>query len=129
MKVIDSSALIQYLAKEENWKKVEDHLKEGCVTLDLAVKEVANALVKKALRSEVNTETAEEIIDHLPKVVRIAPEKDHFPKALEIAIKHKIAIYDALFIALSANTNTPLLTSDQEQASISKENGVEVTII
>ena len=129
MKVIDSSALIKYIEKEENWEKVEEHLKEGCVTLDLAVKETANALVKKALKNEVTTETAKEIINYLPKIVRITPQKEHFSKALEIAIKHKLAIYDALFIALSANTNTPLLTSDEKQAKTSKEYGVAVTLI
>ena len=129
MKVIDSSALIKYIAKEENWEKVEEHLKEGCVTVDLAIKETANALVKKALKNEVTTETAKEIINYLPKIVRITPQKEHFSKALEIAIKHKLVIYDALFIALSANTNTPLLTSDEKQAKTSKEYGVAVTLI
>jgi len=129
VKVIDSSALIKYIAKEENWEKVEEHLKEGCVTLDLAIKETANALVKKALKNEVTTETAKEIINYLPKIVRITPQKEHFSKALEIAIKHKLVIYDALFIALSANTNTPLLTSDEKQAKTSKEYGVAVTLI
>jgi predicted nucleic acid-binding protein len=129
VKVIDSSALIKYIAKEENWEKVEEHLKEGCVTLDLAIKETANALVKKALKNEVTAETAKEIINCLSKIVRVTPQKEHFSKALEIAIKHKLAIYDALFIALSANTNTPLLTSDEKQAKTSKEYGVAVTLI
>jgi len=129
VKVIDSSALIKYIAKEENWEKVEEHLKEGCVTLDLALKETANTLLKKALKSEVNSETAKEIISYLPRIVRIAPQKEHFSKALEIAIKNKMTIYDALFIALSVNSNTPLLTSDEKQAKTSKEYGVAVTLI
>lgn len=129
MKVIDSSALIKYVAKEENWGKVEEHMKEGCVTLDLAIKETANALIKKVLKSEANAETAKEIIGHLPRIVRIMPQRELLSKALEIAIKHKLAIYDALFIALSVNTNTPLLTSDEKQAKTSKEYGVTVTLL
>jgi predicted nucleic acid-binding protein len=129
VKVIDSSALIKYVAKEENWEKVEEHLKEGCITLDLAIKETGNALVKKVLKNEVNTETAKAIIDHLPRIVKVTPQKEHFPKALEIAIKHKLAIYDAMFIALSMNTNTPLLTSDEKQAKILKEYGITATLI
>jgi len=129
VKVIDSSALIKYVAKEENWEKVEEYLKEGCVTLDLATKETANALVKKALKNEVTPETAKEIINYLPKIVRITPQKEHFSKAFEIAIKHKLTIYDALFIALSVNTNMPLLTSDEKQAKASKEHGVAVTLM
>jgi predicted nucleic acid-binding protein len=129
VKVIDSSALIKYIAKEENWEKVQEHLKEGCITLDLAIKETANALVKKALKNEVSSETAKEIINYLPRTVRITPQNEHFSKALEIAIKNKMAIYDALFTALSVNTNIPLLTSDEKQAKTSREYGVSVTLI
>ncbi len=109
--------------------KVEEYLKEGCITLDLAIKETANALVKKALKNEVTIEVAKEIINHLPKIVKIMPQNEYFQKALEIAIKHKIAIYDALLIALSISTNTLLLTSDEEQGRISKEYGMAVNIL
>ncbi|MCS7114513.1 MAG: type II toxin-antitoxin system VapC family toxin [Nitrososphaerota archaeon] len=128
MKVIDSSALIKYIAKEDGWENVEKHLIEGCITLDLALKEAANALVKKILRGEVDLETAKKIIEHIPKVVKIVSQSDHFPKALEIATKNKITIYDALFIALAANTNAPLLTSDKEQAKATEECSV-ITIL
>jgi len=129
VKVIDSSALIKYVAKEEGWEKVEEHLKEGCLTVDLAVKETANALAKKALSNEVTVETAKEIVGRLPKIVRIIPQKEHLLRALEIAVEHKIAVYDALFIALSVNTNTPLLTSDDKQAEISKKHNVVATLM
>jgi predicted nucleic acid-binding protein len=34
-------------------------------------------------------------------------QKEHFLKPLEIAVKHKLSIYDALFTALSVNTGMP----------------------
>lgn len=129
MKVIDSSSLIKYVSKEENWRKVEEHIKEGCITFDLAVKETANALVKKTLKSEMDLETAKEILNYVPRIVKITSQKEHLPKALEIAIKNKLPIYDALFMALSVNTNTPLLTSDMKQAETSKEYGITVILV
>lgn len=129
MKVIDSSALIKYVAKEESWEKVEKHIKEGCTTLELAIKETANALTKKTLKHEVNAETAKEILKCLPKIVKIASQEEHLSRALEIAVKHKVAIYDALFIASSVDMKLPLLTSDKKQAEISKEYGVTVTLV
>jgi len=129
VKVIDSSSLIKYIAKEEDWKKVEEYVKEGCVTLDLAVKEVANALVKKALRGEVDLETASEILNYMPRIVKITSQNEQFPRALEIAVKHKLPIYDALFLALSVNTNMPLLTSDKKQSETSKEYGITVILV
>jgi len=121
VKVIDSSALIKYVTKEENWEVVEIHIKEGCATLELAIKETANALVKKTLKNEVSVETSKEIIAHLPKIVKVTSQTEYIPKALEIATKHKTTIYDALFIALAANTGQQLLTSDKKQAEISEK--------
>lgn len=129
MKVIDSSALIKYLTKEENWQKIENHIKEGCVTLDLAIKETANALMKKTLKNEVDIKTAKQIIAHLSKIVKIMPQEEQFEKALETSTKHKITIYDALFIALAVNTNQPLITSDRKQAETSERCGVITTIV
>lgn len=129
MKVIDSSALIKYLTKEKNWQKIEEFIKEGCATLDLAIKETANALIKKTLKKEVDAETAKEIIVRSPRIVKIMPQKEQFPKAMEIATKHKITIYDALFIALASNTNQPLLTSDRKQAETSKQYGVTTILV
>ncbi len=129
MKVIDSSALTKYLTKEENWQKIEEFIKEGCATLDLAIKETANALIKKTLKKEVDAQTAKEIIFHLSRIVKIVPQEEQFPKAMEIATKHKITIYDALFIALASNTNQPLLTSDRKQAETSKQYGVTTILV
>ena len=129
MKVIDSSSLIKYVSKEENWRKVEEYIKEGCITFDLAVKETANALVKKTLKSEMDLETAKEILNYVPRIVKITSQKEHLPKALEIAVKNQLPIYDALFMALSVNTNTPLLTSDMKQAETSKEYGITVILV
>jgi predicted nucleic acid-binding protein len=129
VKVIDSSSLIKYVSKEENWRKVEEYIKEGCITFDLAVKETANALVKKTLKSEMDLETAKEILNCVPRIVKITSQKEHLPKALEIAVKNQLPIYDALFMALSVNTNTPLLTSDMKQAETSKEYGITVILV
>jgi predicted nucleic acid-binding protein len=42
-RVIDSSAIAKFLLKEEGWWKVKEVLIEKPYTLNLAVKEVANA--------------------------------------------------------------------------------------
>jgi predicted nucleic acid-binding protein len=129
VKVIDSSALIKYITKETGWQEVEQHIKEECVTLDLAIKEAGSALVKKTIKGEVSKRTASEILSRVQRIVRIVPQKEHLPKALEVSIKYKLSFYDALFIALSSNIGASLLTSDEKQARVSKENGVTTLII
>ena len=58
MRVIDSSALVKYFTREAGWEKVREVLIDGVVTLDLAVKEVANALWKRVTRGEIDYDTA-----------------------------------------------------------------------
>jgi len=43
-KVIDSSVLTKYLLKEKDWEKIHEILLERPYTLDLAMKEVTNAI-------------------------------------------------------------------------------------
>jgi hypothetical protein len=40
VRVIDSSALVKYFAREEDWERVRELILEGVITLDLAIKEV-----------------------------------------------------------------------------------------
>jgi len=62
-KVIDSSALTKYLLKEKGWKKI--YFSKEC-SLDLAMKEVANAIWKRVfLLKDIDVERAFIILDDL----------------------------------------------------------------
>jgi len=47
--VIDASALTKFVLKEEGWEEVTPYLKTGATSIDLVVKEVANAVWKNFL--------------------------------------------------------------------------------
>lgn len=47
MGAIGSSALIKYFSHGERWDRVRDLMRDGVITIDLAVKDVANALWKR----------------------------------------------------------------------------------
>ncbi len=131
MKVIDSSALVKYFSREEGWQKVEEHILDGVITLDLAVKEIANALWKKALKSEVEEHLVREILNDLIKAraIKIMSQDEFIIDAFELAVKHQITIYDALFIAFAKRLKLSLITSDTRQAKIAKEEGIEVLVV
>jgi len=46
------------------------------------------------------------------------------PRALEIGLKHQLAIYDSIYIALAEKLNYPLITVDQKQAKASQAEGI-----
>jgi len=128
---IDSSALVKYFSREEDWKKVEEEILKGTISLDLAIKEVANALWKKTLNKEIRLEDAEEIVKDLIKgeTIKIENQDNYLSAALKTAVKNKITIYDALFIELARNTQTQLVTSDHTQAEAARKEGITTKTI
>ncbi|MCD6536018.1 MAG: type II toxin-antitoxin system VapC family toxin [Thaumarchaeota archaeon] len=126
MRVIDASALAKYVNREDGWERVEEHLLRGCVTLDLALKEVANSLLKRVKRGDLGGGKAVEVVRALleNKIVRIAPEQPLLVEALELSIKTGLTIYDSTYIVLARRLGTELITSDRKQAEKAEEAGV-----
>ena len=91
MRVINSSALIKYFSREEGWERVREVMLKGVVTLDLAIKELSNALWKKIRRAEMSIDIARSILEDLitNKAIPIECEDKYLDKAFEIAIEHE----------------------------------------
>jgi predicted nucleic acid-binding protein len=125
--VVDSSVLVKYFSREPGWKQAEQLLKEGAVTVELALKELANALWKKVLRGEMDLQVAETILRDLARgdVVKLLDQTQLLPDALRIAAAKRITVYDALFIAAAKKMGLPLATADKLQAEVSREAGIE----
>ncbi len=132
MKVIDSSALVKYFAREEGWEKVRQLIiEEGIITLELAFKELANSLWKKTLRGEIDYKDSLTIIRDLAyyKPIRTDDQSKYIEEAFSIAVKHKLTVYDSLFIALAKTLGKELVTSDRRQTKIAIEEGVKVILV
>ena len=131
MRVIDSSSLIKFFSREEGWEKVAEVMREGVATLDLAVKEVANALWKKILGNEISYDTAQVIIRDLAeeKAIPLISQDKLLAQALALAVNEKITVYDALFIAAAKELKTELVTSDTKQMEVAVRNGVKVVFV
>lgn len=127
MRVIDSSSLIKYFVREDGWRHVRELMLEGVISLDMAVKEVANALWRRILQGEMSYEIALKIVRDLVvnRVIPLESEDKYVEKAIEIGVKSKITVYDALFIALAKELSLELITSDKKQAEAAIGNGVK----
>lgn len=87
--------------------------------------ECVNVLWKQVRFSEVNQDDAEQLV----KDVSIMPFKVFsveklYVEAFQIGIRHKLAIYDSIYIALAKHLNYPLITVDQKQASAAQQERV-----
>jgi len=131
VRAIDSSSLVKFFSKEEGWEKVAQIIKEGVITLDLSIKEVANALWKKIVIGEMNDDLAIKILYDLLKseAIIIVNQDDYLVEAFKIANRNKITIYDSLFIALAKSKNLELVTSDKKQYEIAKNEELNAHLI
>ncbi len=131
MKVIDASALIKYVNKEPGYEGVVNHILQGCVTVELALKELGNALWKRVIKGVVSLEDARQILKIFTegRIVRFAAQEDLILDAFNLSTSLNITIYDAFYIVLAERLKVELLTSDWKQAEKAREYGVKTTLV
>lgn len=115
-KVIDASVVMKWFVKEEQSDKAaaikEAHVKGDAVLIapDLLFMEVLNGLrYKKQSESDI-THVNEELWCIEFEIVRL---NEHLCiKAIEIALKYNLTLYDALYVAVAQFHGAPLVTAD-----------------
>jgi predicted nucleic acid-binding protein len=128
--VVDASAVIAFLLREEGWEALVPYMKQT-MSVDHVVKEFYNAVWKATyLTKTLDRESARSVIKlfntYLKKNVVLVPEAKHIDEAFNIALEKGVPIYDALYIALAIGERAPLLTLDEEQRSTALELGIRV---
>jgi len=132
--VIDSSALAKYLLREVNWALVEGFLAKGLYTVNHALKEVSNAIWKHAVvRKRIPGKLGLKVYEQLKRLVDgrvlILEEEDKYlDKAVNIAMRYGITVYDSLYIAQALKLGE-LVTSDRKQAEVARKMGVKTHYI
>lgn len=133
-RVVDSSVIAKFLLKEAGWRSIEPILLGRPYTLDLAIKEVANAIWRRArLLRDISPGKAltllDDLLDMRRHVLRVDDQSQYLPRALEIALGQGITVYDALFIAQAIARKARFVTADKMQYEASLRLGVEAELI
>ena len=131
MKAIDSSSVAKYVNREQNWEVAARALGEGCLSLELAVKEIGNSLWKRVGRGEISGDQAKRTLSDFVGALpfRTAEQEELYVPAMEIAATLKLPYYDALFLALARERGLSLVTSDSTQADAARKLGLGVQFI
>jgi len=126
--VIDASTLAKFILKEKGWEEVAEHLKAGTLSVDLVVKEVANAVWKRFRKGAASREESEIMLNALKEIqeraVKVEGELTYLDGAAEIAFNRGITIYDSLYIAMAKEKGLKLLTADETQATVATAENV-----
>jgi predicted nucleic acid-binding protein len=128
--VIDASTLAKYILHENSWEEVSRYVRNmrPLYSIDHVLKEVVNAIWKHTVKNIILPEVAIQLYSSLEKlaksqVIILENELTYMRRAIEIALRYSITIYDALYIA-QAEKYGELLTSDEKQGSIARELGI-----
>lgn len=131
MRAIDASALGKYLNRENGWEKVEEFLMEGCITIDLAFKEIANMFWRRVKMGELKVEQVISLIEAFLNsgILRVYPQKALLKEALELSAKLDMTVYDSLYVILAKKLNVDLITSDKLQAEKAVTIGIRTLLV
>ncbi len=116
--VLDASVIVKWFSKEELTSNAlelkEKHISgDIIITLpDIVFVEVANALRYKDNNEEALLNVNKSLWNMEFKIEKI--NEMLLNKAIIIAKKHNITIYDAVYVALAQIYNSPLITTDTE---------------
>ena len=133
MIAIDASALARFVIKEEGWQEVAEYLRAGTTSIDLVMKEVANAVWSRFNRNSTTLDEAKIMLGALReiqgKAVKLDEELKYLYAASDISFNRGITIYDSLYIALARERNLRLLTADKNQATAADAENVETILL
>ena len=129
MIVVDASALAAFILREEGWRRLAKYLADA-IAPDHVVKEVANAVWRAArLRGLLSEEEAWRAYALLHRMIGknlvLEPKLKYLDKALEIMAR-RVAVYDAIYLALALEKELPLLTLDERQRRAAEALGIRV---
>lgn len=128
-RVWDASAAIKLIVQEPGSTRARDIYAAPLrdVVPDWTSMEIASTLCKRAMRHETSADSALDALatwECLAFETSIAGELAH--AAMRLALKHRHATYDCLYLALAMAEDAVLVTADVKQREVAEAAGVEV---
>jgi predicted nucleic acid-binding protein len=92
--------------------------------------EAVNVLWKYVRFQGMPQADAERLVNDLFGLpLELTPVTGLYVQALQLGLKHQLAVYDSVYIALAKHLNYPLITIDQSQSKAAAAEGIAVVSI
>jgi predicted nucleic acid-binding protein len=128
--IVDASVVIEYLITGSNTANVQAFFDQiiaadRLIAPEFCLLECTNVIWKQVRFNSMSRNDADELLRILRTLkLRRAPMKRLLDQALDIALKHSLAVYDAGYISLAIHYSYPLVTLDQPQIRAALAEGV-----
>ena len=130
MTAIDASALVAFVLREEGWEVAEDVLRSAPSSLELLPLEAANAILTARKRKRLTPAESNDALRTVHRIcergVTLHPPTPLLPEAWQIAEKHGLTVYDAVYLALARRESVPLASGDTAQIRAARELSLRV---
>jgi len=126
--VLDASIIAKLIMREEDYRRAAEQIEAHGETMDLALIEVSNVILKYYKRGELSLQEARERfkeLQELSKTLKILRSREFLEQAFEMALERDLTIYDSLYLVGS----DMLITADAKQAEEAKHMEKQVTLI
>jgi len=118
--VIDSSVFASVVVKDEFYDRCRLYVARGDkATVDIAYAEVANVVWKHVKMGRIPPGEAAYRVRLASKIIssaRVYRSVDLLEEAVEAAVRHGVAVYDALYLTLAVKLGAKLATTDRSLA-------------
>lgn len=133
--ILDASIVVQHFIVDSNTNYVDALFEEMGNTItgylpEFCLVECTNVLWKQTRFNNVPlTTTLQHAKDLRALDLIVVSVINLMPRALEIGIKHQLAVYDSVYIAIAEQLNYPLITDDKKQAKAATTEGITLKSI
>jgi predicted nucleic acid-binding protein len=133
--LVDTTIFVQRLIKLDYTPNAIALFKQSGQSVELyapafGVVECVNVFWKYVRFQNMSLDHAENlIIDLLDLPLTVLPVENVMMAALGIGVRHQLAIYDSIYVALALSLGYSLITIDQKQAQVAKAEGVRLKAI
>jgi predicted nucleic acid-binding protein len=131
--VLDSSVALAWVLKGERTPRTEALRKEtaehGAIVTSLWPIEIANVLLtyeRKAILTRADRASAFSVFSQLPIKTDDQTARRAWDAAFDLALTHKLTVYDAGYLELALRAGLPLATLDKELCRAATALGVPV---
>ncbi len=128
--IVDASVVIEYLVSGAYTAQAQAFFNQvtaadRLIVPEFCLLECTNVIWKQVRFNGMARSEADELLTVLRMLkLRRAPMKRLLDRALDIALKHQLAVYDSGYVALALHYGYPLLTIDQPQMRAAVGEGV-----
>lgn len=111
-RVVDTSIVLKWVVAESDSVQATKWAGTSLIAPDLIRAELGNALWKKVVRGEIESDQARRAIEETLPALSLVSSVPLIPRALSLALELSHPIYDCIFLTLALERGTVLVTAD-----------------